>query len=76
MMIKPSLFHECFFPLNGVLNHEGRSLPLLLVQVTKLIDCIFIGCSMNHTIYDGTSFWHFIASWEEISSDATNSNVF
>ncbi|KAI3852993.1 hypothetical protein MKW92_005403 [Papaver armeniacum] len=41
--------------------------PLLSVQVTKLIDGIFIGCSINHTVCDGTSFWHFIASWAEIS---------
>ncbi|KAI3880694.1 hypothetical protein MKX03_008105 [Papaver bracteatum] len=61
------LVHESFFPLDNVLNHEGQSHPLLSVQVTKLIDGIFIGCSMNHTVCDGTSFWHFIASWAEIS---------
>ncbi|KAI3949806.1 hypothetical protein MKW92_039996 [Papaver armeniacum] len=61
------IVHKSFFPLNGVLNHEGQSHPLLSVQVTKLIDGIFIGCSINHTVCDGTSFWHFIASWAEIS---------
>ncbi|XP_026430005.1 uncharacterized acetyltransferase At3g50280-like [Papaver somniferum] len=61
------IVHKSFFPLNGVLNHEGQSHPLLSVQVTQLIDGIFIGCSMNHTVCDGTSFWHFIASWAEIS---------
>ncbi|KAI3933911.1 hypothetical protein MKX01_028237 [Papaver californicum] len=68
----PCVVHQCFFPLNGALNHEGQSLPMLSVQVTKLIDGIFIGCSMNHTVCDGTSFWHFIASWAEISRGATN----
>ncbi|XP_026429604.1 uncharacterized acetyltransferase At3g50280-like [Papaver somniferum] len=68
----PCVVHECFFPLNGALSHEGQSLPLLSVQVTKLIDGIFIGCSMNHTVCDGTSFWHFIATWAEISRGATN----
>ncbi|KAI3947456.1 hypothetical protein MKW98_011446 [Papaver atlanticum] len=68
------IMHESFFPLNGVLNHEGQSHPLLSVQVTKLIDGIFVGCSMNHSVCDGTSFWHFIASWAEISRGATTIN--
>ncbi|KAI3880699.1 hypothetical protein MKX03_008110 [Papaver bracteatum] len=67
----PCIVHECFFPLNSALGHDGQSLPLLSVQVTKLIDGIFIGCSMNHTVCDGTSFWHFIASWAEISRGGT-----
>ncbi|THG09226.1 hypothetical protein TEA_014536 [Camellia sinensis var. sinensis] len=41
------------FPLNGVLNHEGVSKPLLAVQVTELIDGSFVGCTMNHIIGDG-----------------------
>ncbi|RZC90174.1 hypothetical protein C5167_044804 [Papaver somniferum] len=66
----PCVVHECFLPFNGALSHEGQSLPLLSVQVTKLIDGIFIGCSMNHSVCDGTSFWHFIASWAAISRGA------
>ncbi|KAE9614297.1 putative transferase [Lupinus albus] len=42
-------------------------LPLLAVQVTELIDSIFIGCTLNHVVADGKSFWHFINSWAEIS---------
>ncbi|KAJ8425854.1 LOW QUALITY PROTEIN: hypothetical protein Cgig2_020322 [Carnegiea gigantea] len=34
--------------------------------VTELVDGIFIGCSMNHVIADGTSFWHFWNVWSEI----------
>ncbi|OVA15854.1 Transferase [Macleaya cordata] len=56
-----------FFSLKGVINHEGRSQPLLSVQVTELIDGIFIGCSINHSVCDGTSFWHFLNSLSEIS---------
>ncbi|KAK2657510.1 hypothetical protein Ddye_010562 [Dipteronia dyeriana] len=56
-----------FFPLNGVRNYEGTSNPLLAVQVTELVDGIFIGCTINHTALDGTSFWHFFNSWSEIS---------
>ncbi|KAK2657511.1 hypothetical protein Ddye_010563 [Dipteronia dyeriana] len=55
------------FPLNGVRNYEGTSKPLLAVQVTELVDGIFIGCTINHTALDGTSFWHFFNSWSEIS---------
>ncbi|TXG59400.1 hypothetical protein EZV62_013973 [Acer yangbiense] len=56
-----------FFPLNGIRNYEGTSKPLLAVQVTELVDGIFIGCTINHTVLDGTSFWHFFNSWSEIS---------
>ncbi|TQD78443.1 hypothetical protein C1H46_036009 [Malus baccata] len=56
-----------FFPLNGAKNYEGTSKPLLAVQVTELGDGIFIGCTVNHTVVDGTSFWHFFNSWSEIS---------
>lgn len=41
-----------FFPLNGTKSYEGVTKPLLGVQVTELIDGIFIGCSMNHAIAD------------------------
>ncbi|KAI7996686.1 putative acetyltransferase [Camellia lanceoleosa] len=61
-----------FFPLNGVLNHEGVSKPLIAVQVTELIDGFFIGCTMNHVIGDGTSFWQFFNSWSEISRGSDN----
>ncbi|KAK1587914.1 hypothetical protein Q3G72_018203 [Acer saccharum] len=56
-----------FFQLNGVGNYEGTSKPLLAVQVTELVDGIFIGISINHTVADATSFWHFVNSWSEIS---------
>ncbi|KAM1315105.1 hypothetical protein ACFX13_019026 [Malus domestica] len=57
-----------FFLMNGVLNYEGGvSKPLLAVQVTELVDGIFIGCTMNHSIVDGSSFWHFFNTWSEIS---------
>ncbi|KAI5319297.1 hypothetical protein L3X38_039005 [Prunus dulcis] len=47
------------FSMNGVLNYEGVPKPLLAVQVTELVDGIFIGCTMNHCVVDGSSFWHF-----------------
>ncbi|KAI3888375.1 hypothetical protein MKW92_006691 [Papaver armeniacum] len=47
------------FPLVGVRNWE----------VTELTDGVFIGCSANHSVCDGTSFWQFINSWSEISTN-------
>ncbi|OMO58129.1 Transferase, partial [Corchorus olitorius] len=55
----PQIVHS-FFPLNGLKNHEGVSNPLLGVQVTDLADGIFIGCTINHSVVDGSSFWHFL----------------
>ncbi|KAF2295288.1 hypothetical protein GH714_032466 [Hevea brasiliensis] len=68
-------FVHSFFPLNGVRNYEGVSKPLLAVQVTELVDGIFIACTMNHSVSDGTTFWNFFNSWSEISrnnSDRTS----
>jgi len=62
---------QSFFDLTGVTNHEGHTQPLLSVQVTELLDGIFIGVSMNHVLVDGTSFWHFWNTWSEIH-EATN----
>ncbi|KAL0318289.1 UNVERIFIED_CONTAM: BAHD acyltransferase DCR [Sesamum angustifolium] len=42
-------------------------MPLLAVQATELVDGFFIGCTANHAVIDGTSFWHFFNSWSEIS---------
>ncbi|KAL3507995.1 hypothetical protein ACH5RR_033377 [Cinchona calisaya] len=55
-----------FFDHDGSVNYDGITKSLLAIQVTELIDGIFIGCSMNHMIGDGTSFWHFLNSWSEI----------
>ncbi|KAM3268018.1 putative acetyltransferase isoform X1 [Capsicum chacoense] len=62
----PQVVQE-LFPLKGVQNQEATSQPLLAVQVTEFVDGIFIGCSSNHTVADGSSFWHFYDSWAEIS---------
>ena len=55
--------------INGVLNYKGIFKPLLAVQVTELVDGIFIACTMNHCVVDGTSFWHFFITWSEFSRD-------
>ncbi|KAJ9670694.1 hypothetical protein PVL29_026927 [Vitis rotundifolia] len=56
-----------FFPLDGVQNYHGVTQPLLAVQLTELVDRIFVGCTLNHVVGDGKSFWHFFNSWSEIS---------
>ncbi|XP_077238116.1 putative acetyltransferase At3g50280 [Tasmannia lanceolata] len=58
---------ESFFALNEAVNYDGHSLPLLAVQLTELTDGFFIGCSFNHLVGDGASFWHFFNSWSEIT---------
>ncbi|KAI3836752.1 hypothetical protein MKW92_046149 [Papaver armeniacum] len=44
-----------FFTLSDIVNYDGRTQPLLSVQVTELIDGFFLSCSMNHTVCDGRS---------------------
>ncbi|PON42993.1 Transferase [Parasponia andersonii] len=66
-----------FFQLNGVFNYEAAfsKLPLLAVQVTELADGFFVGCSMNHVVVDGTSFWNFLNVWSQISRGGGCYNV-
>ncbi|XP_031483835.2 uncharacterized acetyltransferase At3g50280-like [Nymphaea colorata] len=59
-----------FFPLVSAIGYDGHYRPLLAVQVTEVVDGVVIGCSMNHVIGDGGSFWHFVESWSELSAGA------
>nr|XP_043607543.1 uncharacterized acetyltransferase At3g50280-like [Erigeron canadensis] len=61
----PSIVRS-FFDLNDAINHDGHTIPLLSIQVTELVDGIFIAGSVNHLVADGTSFWHFMSTWSEI----------
>ncbi|MCL7031552.1 hypothetical protein MKW94_029599 [Papaver nudicaule] len=56
-----------------MVNHDGHTTPLLSVQVTELVDGYFIGCSVNHAVADGTSFWNFFNAWAEICRGKENS---
>ncbi|KAM3270741.1 hypothetical protein P3S67_028943 [Capsicum chacoense] len=62
----PIIVHH-LFPLNNVRNFECVTKPLFGVQLIELVDGFFIECTMNHSLGDGTSFWHFFNSWSEIS---------
>ncbi|MCD7462434.1 hypothetical protein HAX54_048538 [Datura stramonium] len=62
----PLIVHH-LFPLNNIRNFECVTKPLFGVQITELTDGYFIGCTMSHSLADGTCFWHFFNSWSEIS---------
>ncbi|GAB2210770.1 hypothetical protein Droror1_Dr00016054 [Drosera rotundifolia] len=57
---------QSFFDHDRAVNHDGHDRPLVSVQVTELVDGVFFGCSMNHAVADGTSFWHFFNTWSRI----------
>ncbi|CAH2046704.1 unnamed protein product [Thlaspi arvense] len=61
----PLIVHS-FFDHHRAVNHDGHTMSLLSVQVTELVDGIFIGVSMNHALGDGTSFWNFFNSFSVI----------
>ncbi|KAK9684913.1 hypothetical protein RND81_10G242100 [Saponaria officinalis] len=50
----------------NVVNYDGHSRALLSVQVTELVDGVFIGFTMNHCLGDGTSLWCFIKALSKI----------
>ncbi|KAL6856921.1 hypothetical protein ACP4OV_018303 [Aristida adscensionis] len=58
-----------FFPLAQALGADAavERLPVLAVQVTELSDGVFVGMSLNHSVADGTAFWHFLNTWSEIN---------
>ncbi|CAK9319888.1 unnamed protein product [Citrullus colocynthis] len=58
---------RAFFAFDRTLSYLGHNKPLAAVQVTELADGVFIGCTMNHAVADGTSFWHFFNTFAEIN---------
>ncbi|KAJ6407767.1 hypothetical protein OIU84_011126 [Salix udensis] len=74
-ILSPADVPECFkgfFALDKTLSYSGHSKPLMAVQVTELLDGIFIGCTVNHAVTDGTSFWHFFNTFAEICKGSKN----
>ncbi|XP_028803476.1 protein ENHANCED PSEUDOMONAS SUSCEPTIBILTY 1-like [Neltuma alba] len=49
-----------FFPPGNIKNFEATRVPLVAVQVTELVDGIFIACSMNHCLADVKPYWNFL----------------
>ncbi|KAF2568955.1 hypothetical protein F2Q68_00024066 [Brassica cretica] len=54
-----------FFTYDRTVSYDGHNRPILAVQVTELNDGVFIGCSVNHSVTDGTSLWNFINTFAE-----------
>ncbi|KAL8128069.1 hypothetical protein AgCh_014860 [Apium graveolens] len=59
-------FVQSFFDHDRAISHDGHHMSLLTVQVTELKDGVFIGCSLNHSVADGTSYWHFFNTLSEV----------
>ncbi|KAK8964967.1 hypothetical protein KSP40_PGU005680 [Platanthera guangdongensis] len=61
-----------FFPLNGAINYDGQSAPLLSLQLTELANgALFLGCCLNQVVGDGTSYWNFFNGWAEIARNGS-----
>ncbi|KAG6437103.1 hypothetical protein SASPL_102013 [Salvia splendens] len=56
-----------FFQYDSTLSYAGHSKPLMAVQVTELADAVFVGCTVNHAVVDGTSFWNFFNTFAEVA---------
>ena len=65
---------QSLFPLDGAVNHDGHHLPLFVVQVTELIDGVFLGFAYNHALSDGTALWRFINVWAGIARDSLSAS--
>ncbi|XVE99711.1 hypothetical protein REPUB_Repub03eG0224300 [Reevesia pubescens] len=67
-------FVKEFFCFDKTVSYQGHQKPIMAVQVTELADGVFIGCSVNHAVTDGTSFWNFFNTFAEICRKITNNN--
>ncbi|CAI9091646.1 OLC1v1026719C1 [Oldenlandia corymbosa var. corymbosa] len=62
----PAQYKE-FFCYDGLVSFQAHFRPILAVQVTELADGVFIGCSVDHAVTDGTSFWNFFNTFAEVT---------
>ncbi|KAL9227574.1 hypothetical protein vseg_003248 [Gypsophila vaccaria] len=58
----------------NVINHDGHNRALVSVQVTDLVDGVFVGFTMNHCLGDGVSLYLFINALSKIFMNRMNSN--
>ncbi|AES73322.2 putative shikimate O-hydroxycinnamoyltransferase [Medicago truncatula] len=70
----PPIVHS-FFDHHRAVNHDGHTMSLLSIQVTELLDGVFIGCSMNHAVGDGTAYWNFFNTLSEIFQKVVDVDV-
>uniref|UniRef100_A0A7N0T6S0 BAHD acyltransferase n=1 Tax=Kalanchoe fedtschenkoi TaxID=63787 RepID=A0A7N0T6S0_KALFE len=59
-----------FFAMDRTVSYDGHFKPILTVQVTELLDGLFIGCAVNHAVVDGTSLWNFFNTFAEVCRGA------
>ncbi|KAK8508370.1 hypothetical protein V6N13_055823 [Hibiscus sabdariffa] len=69
----PELVKE-FFTFDKMVSYQGHYRPIMAVQFTELADGVFIGCSVNHAVIDGTSFWNFFNTFAEICRKFSTGN--
>ncbi|KAL3839425.1 hypothetical protein ACJIZ3_024016 [Penstemon smallii] len=62
----PAVYRR-FFQFDNTLSYAGHDKPLVAVQVTELNDAVFVGCTVNHAVVDGTSFWNFFNTFAEVA---------
>ncbi|KAK8577116.1 hypothetical protein V6N13_122111 [Hibiscus sabdariffa] len=67
-------FVKGFFCFDKTVSYNGHSKPIMAVRVTELGDGVFIGCSVNHAVTDGTSFWNFFNTFAEICRRISDDN--
>ncbi|XP_043698803.1 uncharacterized acetyltransferase At3g50280-like [Telopea speciosissima] len=58
------------FVFDGAVSYDGHFKPITAVQVTELADGVFIGCTVNHAVVDGTSLWNFFNTFAEVCRGA------
>uniref|UniRef100_A0A7N0TTB9 BAHD acyltransferase DCR n=1 Tax=Kalanchoe fedtschenkoi TaxID=63787 RepID=A0A7N0TTB9_KALFE len=72
-VLSPSDVPDCFkefFAMDRTVSYDGHFKPILTVQVTELLDGLFIGCAVNHAVVDGTSLWNFFNTFAEVCRGA------
>ncbi|EOY17894.1 HXXXD-type acyl-transferase family protein [Theobroma cacao] len=67
-------FVKKFFCFDKTVSYQGHFKPIMAVQVTELGDGVFIGCSVNHAVTDGTSFWNFFNTFAELCKKISSNN--
>ncbi|KOM58248.1 hypothetical protein LR48_Vigan11g128200 [Vigna angularis] len=79
-VVSPTLVdvHPCFkefFAYDMMISYAGHHNPLAAIQVTELADAVFVGCTVNHAVTDGTSFWHFFNTFAAINKGGVAKKV-
>lgn len=68
-LLGPTHVPECFkefFAFDRTVSYCGHFIPILAVQVTEFNDGVFIGCTVNHAVIDGTSLWNYFNTFAEM----------